>query len=172
MIYSHFIAAGAALAIGASGAWYVQGNRYAVQITELEKAATEKELTQANQAVQDMAGFQKGLNDALQQFQATQQQQSRDQQDLNKSLLDLRSATGGMRNDFAQLPSRIERASRASLATFANTCTDVLEAMATEGSRLAEGGAGIAAKADEHSARERMMFDVWPRTKRDKLTSP
>lgn len=163
--YTHLIAAGAAMAIGASGAAWVQSQRYGLQIEKLKHAATRTELADERQAVQDMAGFQKGLNDALTTFQQTQQGNAVAAQRLDRSLRDLRSLTGGLSGDFADLPARIERATAATSAEYITACTAVFESVAAAGGRLAEGGAGIAAKAQGHAADERLMRDAWPRAK-------
>jgi hypothetical protein len=163
VIYTHLAAAGAALAIGAGGAWWAQGQRYGLQIEQLKHQATSTELTGTRQAVADMAGFQKGLNDALANFQAVGQRNAAAQQDLSRSLVELRGTTAGLRGDFANLPGRIERAARGPLAQYASTCTALLEDLAARGERLAERGADIAGKADGHSADTGLMEQAWPR---------
>lgn len=163
-LYTHLAAAGAALAIGASGAWWVQGQRYGLQLEKLEHQQTSAELAGMRQAAQDMAGFQKGFNDALANFQAAGQRNAEAQQGMDRSLLALRGLTAGMRGDFAGLPDRIARAAQPALAEYATTCTAVFESMAAAGGRLAEGGAGIARKAEGHAADARLMQDAWPKT--------
>lgn len=162
-IYTHLIAAGAALAIGASGAWWTQAQRYGLQIEKLEHKATSAELAGERQVVRDMAGFQKGLNDALATFQGANQRNATAQQALAGSLLDLRTATAGLHGDFAQLPGRIEHAARGPLAQYASTCTALLENLADRGGRMAERGADLARKADGHSADTGLMHDAWPK---------
>lgn len=164
-IYTHLFAAGAALAIGASGAAYVQAQRYGLQIETLKHQATTNDLAGERQAVKDMAGFQKGFNDALATFQASTQRNANAARDLDRTLLDLRTTTAGLSGDFAQLPGRIEHASRSSAAIYATTCTALLEGLAERGGRLAERGADIARKADGHSADTGLMQDAWPRAK-------
>lgn len=164
-LYAHLIAAGAALAIGASGAWWAQEQRYGLVVEKLQHRQTSAELQGARQAVHDMAGFQKGLNDALANFQATGQRNAAAQQDLDRSLRDLRSTTAGMRGDFAGLPERITTAAKPALAEYATTCTAVFESMAAGGRRLAEAGAGIARQAEGHAADARLIQEAWPRTK-------
>ena len=161
-LYTHLAAAGTALALGASGAWYIQGQRLGLQIEQLKHQATTSQLAGANQAVQDLAGFQQGLSDALANFQATSQRNAIAQQDLDRSLRDLRGLTGGLRGDFAGLPDRIATAAQPALASYARTCTAVFEQLAAAGGRLAEGGADIARAADEHAAHARLMRDAWP----------
>ncbi|MGB3069390.1 MAG: hypothetical protein WBC18_12620 [Ottowia sp.] len=161
-IYTHLIAAGSALAIGASGAWWAASQHYGLEIEALNHAATKKDLGTATKAVQDMASFQKGFNDALTTFQATQQRNAQAQQDLGRVLLDLRSTSAGLRNDFADLPERIATAAQPALAEYATTCTAVFETMADRGGRLVESAAGIAAKADGHAADAQMIRQSWP----------
>ena len=160
--YTHLAAFGAALALGASGAWYVQGQRLGLQIEQLKHQATSTQLAGATQAVQDMAGFQKGLTDALDQFQAASARNAAAQQDLDRGLRDLRSLTGGLRGDFAGLPERIATAAQPALAEYASACTAVFEQLAAAGGRLAEGGADLARAADGHAADERLMREAWP----------
>lgn len=162
-IYTHLIAAGAALAIGASGAWWAQAQRYGLQIEKLEHKATSAELTRTNQVVNDIAGFQEGLNHALANFQAAARNNAAAQQALDGSVRDLRSTTAGLRGDFAQLPGRIEHAARGPLAQYASTCTALLENLADRGGRMAERGADLARKADGHSADTGLMHDAWPK---------
>lgn len=162
-IYTHLTAAGAALAIGAGGAWWAQSQRYGLQIEQLKHQATSAQLAGANKTVTDMAGLQKGLNDALADFQALGRRNTAAQQDLSRSLLDLRGTTAGLRGDFANLPGRIEHAARGPLAQYASTCTALLENLADRGERLAERGADIAGKADGHSADTGLMEQAWPR---------
>lgn len=157
------IALAAGLALGSGGAWWVQGQRYGLQIEELKHTTTSNELAGANKAVADMAGFQKGLNDALQQFQSTQQGNARAQQDLGRVLLDLRGVTAGLRGDFAGLPERIAAASGPALSEYAATCTAVFEAMAAGGGRLVEAGAGLARQAEGHAADVGVMLQAWPK---------
>lgn len=156
------IALAAGLALGAGGAWWAQGQRYGLKLEELKHATTNKELIGTRQAVTDMAGFQKGFNDALQQFQSTQQGNAQAQQDLGRVLLDLRGVTAGLRGDFAGLPERIAAASAPALSEYAATCTAVFETMAAGGGRLAEAGAGIARQAEGHAVDVGMMLEVWP----------
>ena len=161
-IYTHLAAAGAALALGASGAWYIQGQRLGLQIEQLKHQATSTQLAGTSQAAQDLEGFQKGLADALANFQATSQRNVAVQQDLDRSLRDLRGLTGGLRGDFAGLPDRIATAAQPALAEYASTCTAVFEQLAAAGGRLAEGGADIARAADGHAADARLMREAWP----------
>jgi hypothetical protein len=161
-IYTHLIAAGAALAIGASGAWWAQSQRYGLEIEKLQHQQTSAELTGTRQAVQDMAGFQKGLNDALANFQATGRRNAAAQQDLDRSLRDLRGTTAGLRGDFAGLPERIAGAAQPALAQYASTCTALLEGLAERGGRMAERGADIARAADGHAADAALMQQAWP----------
>ncbi|AOV05876.1 hypothetical protein GY14_02690 [Delftia tsuruhatensis] len=165
-LYTHLAAAGAALAIGASGAWWAQGQRYGLQIEQLQHQQTSAELKTTRQAVTDMAGFQKGLTDALANFQATGQRNQAAQQDLDRSLRELRTATAGMRGDFAGLPERIAGATQASAAQYATTCTALLERLADRGERMAERGSEITRKADGHAADAALMRDAWPKVAR------
>lgn len=162
-LYTHLAAAGAALAIGAGGAWWVQGQRYGLQIEQLQHQQTSAALASTQQAVTDMAGFQIGLTDALANFQATGQRNAAAQQDLDRSLRELRTATAGMRGDFAGLPERIAGAAQPALAQYASTCTALLEGLAERGGRMAERGADIARAADGHAADSALMRDAWPR---------
>lgn len=162
-IYTHLAAAGAAAAIAGGGAWWAQAQRYGLEIEQLKHQATSTQLAGAAQAVEDMAGFQRGLNDALANFQAQGQRNASAQQDLGRSLLELRTATAGLRSDYARLPGRIERAARGPLAQYASTCTALLESLADRGERLAERGADIARAADGHSADAGLMQEAWPR---------
>src|SRR5256885_7567 len=86
---THLTAAIAALAIGAGGAWWTQGQRYGLQLEQLRHQQTSTELESTRQAVRDMAGFQKGLTDALATFQATGQRNAADRKStrLNSSHL-------------------------------------------------------------------------------------
>ena len=52
-IYTHMAAAGAALAIGAGGAWWAQGQRYGLQIEQLQHQQTSAAL--ARRATRPMA---------------------------------------------------------------------------------------------------------------------
>ena len=162
-LYTHLAAAGAALALGASGAWYIQGQRLGLQIEQLKHQATTTQLAGATQAVQDLAGFQQGLTDALANFQTTSQRNVAAQQDLDRSLRDLRGLTGGLRGDFAGLPDRIATAAQPALADFSEQCVAVFQSMASAGGQLAERGAELARKADEHAANERLIFESWPK---------
>lgn len=100
---------------------------------KLQHQATAKNLAGERQAVKDMAGFQKGLNDALSNFQATSRLNDTAQQGVAVALRDLRTVTAGMHGDFAQLPSRIEHAARGPLMQYASTCTALLEDLADQG---------------------------------------
>lgn len=143
--------------------WLVNGWRAEARIAKLELGQTSGELQQTRQAAQDLIKTQQGISDALSKFQQTQQTNAQSQADLGKLLLDLRSTTAGLRGDFSGLSARIERASRASLAEYASTCTAVFEAMAAGGQRLAEAGAGIAAKAEGHAADAGLISEAWPK---------
>lgn len=161
-IYTHLTAAGMALAIGAGGAWWTQDQRYGLQVEQLRHQQTTAELADTRQAVQSMAGFQKGLTDAFANFQATSQRNAAAQQDLERSLRDLRSTTAGMRGDFAGLPERIAGATQPALAQYASTCTAVLEGLAKRGEGMAERGADLARAADGHAADAVMIQASWP----------
>jgi len=165
-LYTHLAAAGAALAIGAGGAWWTQAQRYGLQIEQLQHQQTSAALASTQQAVTDMAGFQKGLTDALATFQATGQRNQAAQQDLDRSLRELRTATAGMRGDFAGLPERIAGAAQPALSQYASTCAAVLQELADRGGRMAERGADIARAADGHAADAALMRDAWPKVTR------
>ncbi|QPR34461.1 hypothetical protein I6G96_26665 [Delftia acidovorans] len=163
---THLTAAIAALAIGAGGAWWTQGQRYGLQLEQLRHQQISAELDSTQQAVRDMAGFQKGMTDALATFQGTGQRNAAAQQDLDRSLRELRTATAGMRGDFAGLPERIAGAAQPALAQYASTCTAVLQELADRGGRMAERGADIARAADGHAADAALMRDAWPKVSR------
>ena len=154
---------GLLLVLAFSAGWLVNGWRADARIARVELNQASKELQQTQHAAQKMADTQKGFDDALQAFQGTQQDNAKAQQDLGRVLLDLRSTTAGLRGDFAGLPARIERASSASLAEYASTCSSVFEAVAAGGGRLAEIGAGISSKAEGHAADARMIENAWPK---------
>ena len=111
-LYTHMIAVGAALAVGASSAAYVQANRYQLQIAKIKQESTIQDLQRANQAIEDMAGFQKGLSDALSNFQAGNRANAQAQQKLGALIIDVRGTAAGLRGDFAKLPDRIAAAAR------------------------------------------------------------
>lgn len=165
-LYTHLAAAGAALVVGAGGAWWAQGQRYGLQIEQLQHQQTSAALASTQKAVTDMAGFQKGLTDALATFQAAGQRNAAAQQDLDRSLRELRTATAGMRSDFAGLPERIAGATQTSAALYAGTCTAVLQELADRGGRMAERGADLARAADGHAADAALMRDSWPKVAR------
>lgn len=160
---THMVAAVAAAGMAAGSAWWVQAQRYGLQIEQLKHQQTGAQLAGARQAVADMAGFQKGLTDALDTFRTTQQRNAQAQQDLGRLLLDLRGTTAGLRGDFAGLPDRIASAAQPALADFSEQCVAVFHSMASAGGQLAERGAELARKADEHAANERLTFESWPK---------
>lgn len=143
--------------------WVSNGWRLSGQIEALKHGQTQTQLENVTAVANDLAETHGRFVDALQLFQSTQQANQLAQQDLNRVLLDLRGVTSGLHGDFAALPGRIERASQATLSQYATTCTAVFEAMAAGGGRLAEAGAGVAAKADGHAADVRLMQDAWPK---------
>lgn len=143
--------------------WLTNGWRLSGQIEAIKHGQTQSQLNNVTAVAHDLADTHGRFVDALQQFQTTQQANQLAQQDLGRVLLDLRGVTSGLRGDFAGLPGRIERASQATLGQYASTCTAVFEAMAAGGARLAEAGAGVAAKADGHAADVRLMQDAWPK---------
>lgn len=159
---THLVAAAIAGAAGFGAAWWSQDNRYGLEIERLKHQATSNQLAGANQAVQDMASFQRGLNDALANFQATGRSNAAAQQDLDRSLRDLRTTAAGLRGDFAGLPARIERAAQPALAEYAAACTAVFEDLAAAGGRLAERGGDIARQAEGHAADAGLMREAWP----------
>ena len=157
------ILASLALAGAFAAGWVAQGWRMGLKLEQQAHQQTSTELKGAKQAVADMAGFQKGFNDALANFQRTQQGNAQAQQDLGRLLLDLRSTTAGLRGDFAGLPERISAAAQPALAEYASTCTAVFEAMAAGGQRMAEAGGELARQADGHAADVRLMLQAWPK---------
>lgn len=161
-IYTHLAVGTAALVIGVSGSWAYLSQHYGLQIEKLKHAVTEKDLNQSNQAIKDMAGFQKGFNDALKTFHANQQANTVAQASLQRLLVDLRSTSVGLRSDFSSLPGRITEAAKPALTEYATACTAVFQELADRGGRLAESGAGIAAKADGHAADARRIQESWP----------
>lgn len=162
-LYTHAAAAAIAAALAFGAAWKVQGARYGLQIEQLKHQSTHRDLAATTQAVQDMAAFQKGINNALDAFQNTQQRNAAAQKDLDRLLLDLRGTTAGLRSDFAGLPQRIANAAQPALADFSEQCVAVFQSMASAGGQLAERGAELARKADEHAANERLIFESWPK---------
>ncbi len=162
-LYTHVAAALLSGALAFAGALQIQAWRMGLQIEQLKHQATTTQLAGATQAVQDLAGFQQGLTDALANFQTTSQRNVAAQQDLDRSLRDLRGLTGGLRGDFAGLPDRIATAAQPALADFSEQCVAVFKSMADAGGQLAERGAEIARKADEHAANERLIHESWPK---------
>lgn len=162
---THMVAAVVAAGVAAGSAWWVQAQRYGLQIEQLKHQQTGAQLAGARQAVADMAGFQKGLADALDTFRTTQQRNAQAQKDLGRLLLDLRGTTAGLRGDFAGLPDRIASAAQPALAEYASTCTAVFERMAERGERLSQRGAEIAAAADGHATDAVMLRQAWPKKK-------
>ena len=156
------IMAALALAGAFAAGWTAQGWRMDLKLEKQAHQQTSTKLSGANQAVADMAGFQKGFNDALTTFQQTQQGNAQAQQDLGRMLLDLRSTTAGLRGDFAGLPERISNAAQPALAEYAATCTAVFEAMAAGGGRLAEAGGELARQAEGHAADVGLIQEAWP----------
>lgn len=157
------ILAALVLAGAFAAGWTAQGWRMGLKLEQQAHQQTSAELSGSRQDVADMARFQKGFNDALANFQQTQQSNAQAQQDLGRLLLDLRSTTAGLRGDFAGLPERISAAAQPALAEYASTCTAVFEAMAAGGGRLAEAGGELARQADGHAADARLMQEAWPR---------
>lgn len=149
--------------VGFAAGWLVNGWRADGRIAKLELIQTSQELQQTQQAAQELIKTQQGFADALSNFQQTQQANAQSQADLGKLLLDLRSTTAGLRGDFANLPARIERASRSSLAEYASACSAVFEAVAAGGQRLAERGGELTSKAEGHAADARLMNEAWPK---------
>ena len=168
-LYTNAAAAAIAAALAFGAAWYVQGTRYGLQIEQLKHQGTQRDLATTTQAVQDMAAFQKGLNNALDAFQNAQQRNAAAQKDLDRLLLDLRGTTAGLRHDFAGLPQRIASAAQPALAEYASTCTAVFQELADRGERMAQRGADIARSADGHAADAALMHAAWPRAA---LTAP
>lgn len=154
-----FTAAGA-LALGLAGGWGANGWRLGLQIKSLELKQTQSQLSGANTTIARMGAFQEGFNDALQRFQQTQRANEAAGAGLNRTLLDLRGVTTGLRGDFADLPNRIAAASEPALREYAATCSAVLDRMGGAGERMANGGAGIARKAEGHAADVKLLQDV------------
>ncbi len=156
------ILAALVLASAFAAGWTAQGWRLGLKLEQQSHLQTSAELSGSRQAVADMAGFQRGFNDALSNFQQAQQGNIQAQQELGLLLLDLRSTTAGLRGDFAGLPERISAAAKPALAEYASTCTALFEAMAAGGGRLAEAGGELARQADGHAADARLMQEAWP----------
>lgn len=148
--------------IGIFISWFFQAKRYDFKIEKIKHQHTSAELVATQQAVKDMAGFQKGLNDALQNFSATTQRNAEAQQSLDSSLRDLRSTTAGMRGDFSGIAHRISGATQSAAAEYATACTALLENLAERGGQMAERGAEISRKADGHAADAALMLEAWP----------
>ena len=161
--YAKTIAALVVLTGAFAAGWTAQGWRMDLKLEKQAHQQTGAELDGAHQAVADMAGFQRGFNDALSNFQQAQQSNAAAQADLGRLLLDLRSTTAGLRGDFAGLPERISKAAQPALAEYASTCTAVFEAMAAGGGRLAEAGGELARQADGHAADAGLIRGAWPR---------
>ncbi len=162
VFYTQLTAASAAFVVGASAAWWTQGQRYSLQLEQLRQQQITAELADTRQAVRSMAGFQKGMTDALTNFQVTGQRNAVAQQDMERGLRDLRDSTSGMRDDFAGLSQRLTGASQPALAQYASTCTVLLEELAERGGHMAERGAEIARKADGHAADASLVEEAWP----------
>ena len=160
---THIAAALVSAALAAGAAWWSQEQRLGLQIERLQHQQTAAQLDGARQAVADLASFQKGLDDALENFTTTQQRNAAAQQDLGRLLLDLRGTTAGLRSDFAGLPQRIATAAQPALADFSEQCVAVFQSMASAGGQLAQRGAAIAAAADGHAADALMLREAWPK---------
>lgn len=169
---THIAAAAIAGVLAFGAGWQVQGMRYGLQIEQLRHQATQRDLAATTQAVQDMAGFQKGLNDALDTFRTTQRRNAAAQQDLGRLLLDLRGTTAGLRSDFAGLPDRIATAAQPALADYASTCTAVFQELADRGERMAQRGAEVSRAADGHAADDAVTRAAWPRKREAPHATP
>lgn len=151
-IRSILMLASASLAIGLASGWLANGWRLAAELERARHAQTTAQLAGATKTIARLGEFQKGLDDALEQFQRNQQANALAAAGLDSSLRDLRGVTVGLRGDFAGLPDRIATAAEPALREYASTCSAVFEAMAAGGGRLAEAGAGITRSADGHAA--------------------
>lgn len=146
------ITGAASLAVGLASGWFANGWRIGAELEKVRHDHTQAQLASATSTIARMADIQKGFDDALEQFQRTQQANAVAAAGLDSSLRDLRGVTVGLRGDFAGLPDRIATAAEPALREYASTCSAVFEAMAAGGGRLAEAGAGITRSADGHAA--------------------
>lgn len=145
------------LAVGLSAGWLAQGWRMGAEMEQIRHTQTQAQLASATQTVARLGEFQKGLDDALDQFQKTQHANSVAAAGLDLTLRDLRGVTAGMRGDFAGLPDRIAAAAEPALREYASTCTAVFTELAERSGRLSERGAEIARQADGHAADVRLL---------------
>lgn len=156
------ITGAASLAVGLASGWLANGWRLAAELERARHAQTTAQLAGATKTIARMGEFQKGLDDALTQFQKTQRANDEAAANLDRGLRDLHGVTVGLRGDFAGLPDRIATAAEPALRQYASTCSAVLSELAERGGRLAESGAGIARQADGHAADVRLLQQAWP----------
>lgn len=159
---AHLLTALISATLAASSAAWVQSQRYGLQLEQLKHQQTRADLASQQSALGQLRQYQEDLTDALQQFQHTQQQNEAAAHSLHASLLELRTATGGLRSITTTLPQRIDAAATPAIAEYAHTCTTLLAELAERGGRMAEVGAGVARAADGHSADAALVRESWP----------
>lgn len=149
-------------ALAASTATWVQAQRYGLQLEQLKHQQTRTDLASQQSALGQLRQYQEDLTDALQQFQHAQRQNEAAAQSLHASLLELRTATGGLRSITTTLPQRIDAAATPAITQYAHTCTALLADLAERGEHLAQRGAAIARAADGHAADAALVRGAWP----------
>ena len=148
-IYTHLIAACAALAIGASGAWWAQARRYGEQISDLKREHAEAVASSAKSALKLTEHYRENADAAVRKAEARAAQNKRDADRLRTEL-------DGLLGDLADVPDRIRSATREAVDQYAATATVVFGECAARYSELAE-------KAQGHAATVQLLMDAWPK---------
>lgn len=147
-VYTHLAAAGAALVIGASGAWWIQGLRMDSSISTISAAHADQANRQQAKALEDYERMEKTKDEAI---KAAEQRAEKNRADADRS----RAAVDGLRRDIASVPVRIATASREAVDQYAATAGELFGECLAEYHRVAE-------KAVGHASDVKMILDAWP----------
>lgn len=142
------ISTGAAFALGAALSWSYQGNRYDARISNMERDNAVILAEAHRRAKQDYETLETRKNDAI-NLAYEEMQKHKANSDA------ARADVGRLQRKLADVPRRIEQASRAAVDSYAQKATELLGICSSEYQKMGE-------RADEHYINERLMIQAWP----------
>lgn len=148
MIYTHFAACILGAVIAATSAWKVQAWRYDTQIAKINQDHAEQDAERSSAVLKQAEIYRRNADDAVQKAEARASGNKRDADRARREL-------DGLRSDLAQVPARIQSATREAVDQYAATATVVFEQCASRYS-------GLAQEADGHASDVGLLMDAWP----------
>lgn len=135
------------------GAGFVaNGYRWQAKYQALEVATLQQDGKRKDANMAAVLKNQQHVLGAIQNWQYANQRNEKAYEELNQTVISMRSTVSGLRGDFSTLPGFLRDASKETVGQYAAACTAIFADMAAAGGEMARAGAELARKADGHAA--------------------